>query len=57
MKTLLAMLRYFHYMIGITAPSKEQERTVLLIWIGLAVGLILLGVLFILFIVPQVFRQ
>ncbi len=57
MKTLLAMLRYFHYMIGITAPSKEQERAVLLIWIGLAVGLILLGVLFILFIVPQVFRQ
>ena len=43
MKTLLAMMRFFHYMIGVTAPSKEQERLVLFIWIGVAIGLVLLA--------------
>lgn len=57
MKTLLILMRYFHYVVGITAPSKEHERLVLFVWISLAVGLVLLGVLFTLFIVPQVFRQ
>ncbi|HET6934062.1 MAG TPA: hypothetical protein VFI72_04435 [Candidatus Angelobacter sp.] len=57
MKTLLTLMRYFHYAVGITAPSKEHERLVLFVWISLAVGIIVLGVLFTLFIVPQVFRQ
>lgn len=57
MKTLLTLMRYFHYAVGITAPSKERERLVLFVWISLAVGIIVLGVLFTLFIVPQVFRQ
>ena len=47
----------FHYMVGITAPDKKQERLVLCIWIGLAVGLIALGLLFTLFIVPRVLAK
>jgi len=27
-------------MIGVTAPSKDQERLVLFIWIGVAIGLL-----------------
>ena len=54
MKTLLAMMRFFHYMIGVTAPSKDQERLVLFIWIGVAIGLVTLTALFAWFLVPRI---
>jgi hypothetical protein len=54
MKTLLTMLRFFHYMIGVTAPSKEQERMVLLIWLGIAIGSIALAVALAWFLVPRI---
>lgn len=57
MNSILAVMRMFHYMVGITAPDKKQERLVLGIWIGLAVGLIVLGLLFTLFIVPRVLAK
>lgn len=56
MKTLLAMMRMFHYMVGITAPDKKHEKQILLVWIGLFVGLMSLGFIFARFIIPQVFR-
>jgi hypothetical protein len=56
MKTLLAMMRMFHYMVGITAPDKKHEKQILLVWIGLFVGLMSLGFVFARFIIPQVFR-
>jgi hypothetical protein len=54
MKTLLSVMRFFHYMIGITAPSKEQERLVLFIWIGVVVGFVSLSALFAWFLVPRI---
>lgn len=56
MKSLLAMMRIFHYVIGITAPDKKHEKQILLVWVGLALGLLSLGLLFTWFIVPQVLR-
>jgi len=57
MKTLLAAMRYFHYVVGITAPTKERERLVLVIWIGIFVALVMIGVLFTIFIAPRVLRE
>ena len=54
MKTLLSMMRFFHFMIGVTAPAKEQERLVLFIWIGVAVGSIALAALAAWFLVPRI---
>jgi hypothetical protein len=55
-KTLMAMMRAFHYMVGITAPDKKHEKQILLVWIGLFIGLISLGFAFTRFIIPQVFK-
>ena len=49
-------MRFFHYMIGITAPSKEQERLVLFIWIGVAIGFAPLSVLLAWFLVPRILQ-
>jgi hypothetical protein len=54
MKTLLTMMRFFHYMIGVTAPSKEQERMVLFIWIGVVIGSIALAAALACFLVPRI---
>jgi hypothetical protein len=54
MKTILAMMRFFHYVIGVTAPAKEQERLVLFIWIGVAVAFVSLSALFAWFLVPRI---
>jgi hypothetical protein len=54
MKTLLAILRFFHYMIGVTAPSKDQERMVLFVWIGVVIGLLLLAVALVWVLVPRI---
>jgi hypothetical protein len=56
MKTLLSMMRFFHYMIGVTAPSKEQERLVLFIWIGVLIGSLSLAGLMAWFLVPRILR-
>ncbi len=56
MKSLLAMMRLFHYMVGITAPPKEKERLVFFLWIGVIAGLALLAILCARFIVPYVLR-
>jgi hypothetical protein len=56
-KTLLAMMRYFHYMVGITTPTKEQEKVILLVWIGIAAGLVAIGVLFAVFAVPHILHH
>jgi hypothetical protein len=50
-------MRYFHYAIGITAPSKEQEKIILLVWIGVALGLVGIAVLFIVFAVPHILQH
>jgi len=56
MKSLLAMMRLFHYMVGITAPPKEKERLIFFVWIGVVAGIVLLAVLCARFIVPYVLR-
>lgn len=56
MKTLLAMMRVFHYVVGITAPDKKHEKQTLLVWVGLFVALMSLAVVFTLFIIPEVFK-
>jgi hypothetical protein len=55
-KTVLAMMRAFHYVVGITAPDKKHEKQILFVWIGLFFGLISLGLLFAWFIIPHVFK-
>jgi hypothetical protein len=54
MKTLLSMMRFFHFMIGVTAPEKDQERLVLFIWIGVAIGSLALAALAAWFLVPRI---
>lgn len=56
MKTLIVAMRLFHYMVGITAPPKEREILVLLIWIGAAAAIVILGLGCAWFIVPRVLR-
>ena len=56
MKTLLSMMRFFHYMIGVTAPNKEQERTVLFVWIGVAIGALALATGVAWFLIPRILR-
>jgi hypothetical protein len=41
-------------MIGVTAPSKEQERMVLFVWIGAAIGLLLLALALVWILVPRI---
>lgn len=52
----MAMMRTFHYVVGITAPDKEHEKQTLLVWCGLLVGLISLGFFFARFIIAEVFK-
>jgi len=56
-KTLLTMMRIFHYVVGITAPDKKHEKQILLVWIGVSISLITLAFLFTWFIVAQFFKQ
>lgn len=55
MKALLQAMRMFHYMIGITAPARKDERKILMLWIAIICLLILLGVGFAFFISTRVF--
>jgi len=55
-KTLLSMMRMFHYVVGITAPDKEHEKQTFFIWIGVGVALLSLALLFTLFISYEIFK-
>ena len=54
MKTLLAMMRIFHYVVGITAPDKKHEKAILFVWIGLIIAFFALAFLLVWIIVPRV---
>lgn len=56
MKTLLTMMRIFHYVVGITAPDKKHEKQILIVWIGVFVSLVLLALLFTRFIISELIR-
>jgi hypothetical protein len=56
MKTLIAAMRLFHYMVGITAPAKEREMLVLFVWICTGIGVAVVGLAFAWFIIPRVLR-
>ena len=56
MKSLLAAMRLFHYMLGITAPKPQDERKILALWIVVIVGLCVLGMAFAFFMAQSVFR-
>jgi len=56
MKALLQAMRMFHYMVGITAPARKDERKVLVLWIVIILLLILLSVGFAFFISTRVFH-
>ncbi len=55
-KTLLTMMRIFHYVVGITAPDKKHEKQILIVWIGVFVSLVLLALLFTRFIISELIR-
>jgi heme/copper-type cytochrome/quinol oxidase subunit 2 len=56
MKFLLAMMRMFHHMMGITAPRPEQERKILMVWFITVLVFILIGAAFVLLIAPRLLR-
>jgi len=56
MKFLLAMMRMFHQMMGITAPPPEQERKILLVWLLTFLLFVLIGVAFAIFLFPRLLR-
>lgn len=56
MKTLLSMMRMFHYVVGITAPDKKHEKQTFFIWIGVGITLLSLGLLFTLLITRELFK-
>ena len=56
MKFLLEAMRMFHYMVGITTPRREDEKKILFLWIGVVLGLVLLGVGAAFFLIPRVVR-
>ena len=56
LKYLLEAMRTFHYVVGITTPKPEDERKILLLWIGVLIGLIALGVGLVFFLIPRVLR-
>jgi hypothetical protein len=56
MKYLLEAMRAFHYVIGITTPKPEHERKILLLWIGIFIALLTLGVGLVLFLLPRLMQ-
>ncbi|HMC32211.1 MAG TPA: hypothetical protein VKL99_15365 [Candidatus Angelobacter sp.] len=56
LKYLLEAMRMFHYVVGITTPKREDERKILLLWIGIFIGLLGLGVGLVFFLIPRVLR-
>ncbi|MGE5323201.1 MAG: hypothetical protein ACM3SW_10080 [Actinomycetota bacterium] len=56
MKTLLSMMRIFHYVVGITAPDKKHEKQTFFVWIGVGIMLLSLALLFTLFITREILQ-
>jgi uncharacterized membrane protein YczE len=56
MKYLLEIMRVFHYVVGITTPKPEDERKILLLWIGVLIGLVLIAFGTAAVIIPRVLR-
>ena len=56
LKLLLEAMRAFHYVIGITTPKPEHERKILLLWIGVFLGLLALGIGLVFLLLPHVMR-
>jgi hypothetical protein len=56
MKTLLEMMRLWHYVLGITTPDRKDEVKILFVWIVSALALILIAAATFFFIVPRVIR-
>jgi hypothetical protein len=54
MKSLLEVMRLFHYVVGITTPKPEDERKILLLWIAILVTLVATGVGLVVFIIPRI---
>jgi hypothetical protein len=55
-KTLLSMMRIFHYVVGITAPDKKHEKQILFVWIAVFISLAAIAVLFTRFIISELIR-
>ena len=56
MKYLLEIMRVFHYVVGITTPKPEDERKILLLWVGVLITLVLIALGTAVLIVPRVLR-
>jgi hypothetical protein len=56
MKPLLALMRLFHAIIGITPAEPEHERTYLLLWAVAFVLILILVVACVLFLLPRIMR-
>lgn len=50
------MMRLFHHMVGITTPEKKDERKFFFLWVGVILGILTVGVLFVILIVQFVFH-
>lgn len=56
MKYLLEIMRVFHYVVGITTPKPEDERKILLLWIGVLIALVLIALGTAMIVIPRVVR-
>jgi hypothetical protein len=56
MRVLLEVMRLFHHMVGITTPEKKDERKFFFLWVGVILGILTVGVLFVILIVQFVFH-
>lgn len=56
MKSLLEVMRLFHYVIGITTPRREDERKFLLLWIAILVALLAGGIGLAALLIPRIVR-
>jgi hypothetical protein len=54
MKTLLQVMRLWHYVLGVTTPEPKDEVKILFVWIGAAIAIFLIGAVTFFFIVPRV---
>lgn len=54
MKILVTLIRHVHYFIGISMPRPEQERLLVLVWVGV-VSMLVGGFLFLLYL-PTLLR-
>ncbi len=51
------MMRLFHYVVGITAPDKKQEKLVLVVWMAVIIGLVAIALLTSWVVIPQLLNH